>query len=551
MSERANDERAAGERSARERARDGSEHATGPSASALLPRVATGIRGLDQVLEGGLLEGGVYLVMGPPGSGKTILANHLCFNRARAGHRSMYVTLVAENHARMLAHLRRMSFFDPAAIPSSIVYHSALGVLERDGPAGLLTALRTSVSQHQASVLVVDGVMAAEEAARTAREYKRFIQELQSLSGLLGCTTVLLSTTERPTAVRPELTVVDGIIELGDELRRLRSMRHLQVPKLRGAAPTRGRHTLEITDDGIRVRPRIEARREVEEPQVVRDHVRCGFGVAELDAMLFDGVPGGSVTMLLGPSGCGKSLLGLQFLAAGARFGEPGLYFGFYERPVALRHKCERVGIHLPEELVRLLWHRPVEGVIDVLGERLLDAVEELGARRLCLDGIHGFENAVDDPSRVREVMSALTDDLERRGVTTVYTVETPDLFGPRIQIPVDGVSPITHNVILFRHVEMDAELHRLISILKVRDSDYDPGLREFRVTSEGIVVSDAFASAQRLMSGIARPAGDAGGSTSSRARASGKKAAAQEKKTAAKAERATTKGGRRGRKRS
>ncbi|HEY1548340.1 MAG TPA: ATPase domain-containing protein, partial [Kofleriaceae bacterium] len=76
-------------------------------------RVETGVPGLDVILDGGLFRGGVYIVEGAPGSGKTILGNQICFHRAACGDRAVYITLLAESHTRLIQHLRRMEFFKP------------------------------------------------------------------------------------------------------------------------------------------------------------------------------------------------------------------------------------------------------------------------------------------------------------------------------------------------------------------------------------------------------------------------------------------------------
>src|SRR5215475_9325966 len=93
-----------------------------------LERIATGVRGLDTVLNGGLFKGGVYVVQGAPGSGKTILGNQICFHRAAKGDSTVYITLLAESHTRLIAHLRGMDFFRPDLITSSIYYISAFKV---------------------------------------------------------------------------------------------------------------------------------------------------------------------------------------------------------------------------------------------------------------------------------------------------------------------------------------------------------------------------------------------------------------------------------------
>ena len=473
-----------------------------------------GIPGLDPILEGGLLRGGVYFVQGPPGGGKTILGNQVCFAHAASGGQAVYITLLAESHVRMLAHMRRMSFFRPEMVPERVYYLSAFRVLEGEGLAGLLTCLRKAITSRAATLLVLDGLLSAEEASASPVDYRKFIHELQIIASMVGCTVLLLASTERQQAFQPEHTMVDGIIELGDELTRLRSIRYLIVRKLRGAAPVRGRHTVEITDDGIQVRPRFETRAtdalHADGEPALREG-RKGFGIAELDGMIAGGLPIDSMTMVLGPTGVGKTTLGMQFLVEGARRGEPGLYFGFFEQPRALIGKSARIGLGLErahqEGLVEIVWRRPIEGIIDVLGQDLLDAVRRSRAERLFLDGMQGFEVSVDPPDRMREVFSALADELAREGVTTIYSMETADLFGPRIEVPQRGLSAITHNVVLMRHVELDARLYRLLSILKVRDSEHDNRMREFRITSRGIEMADTFEAARELLSGTAHTA--------------------------------------------
>ena len=475
-----------------------------------LERLATGVPGLDQVLEGGLLRGGAYIVQGAPGAGKTILGNQICFNHAATGGRALYVTLLAESHSRMLAHLGRLAFFQPDAIPERVCYVSAFKVLETDGLPGLLKLLRQGIDQRQASVLVIDGLISAQEVSTSDQQFKKFVHELQTITGLTSCTTLLLTNSVGSKGVHPEHTMVDGVIELSDDLFRLKTQRHLHVRKLRGANFVGGKHTLEISDEGIRVRPRIETQLHLyslkRPPSTVDHEHRLGFGVRELDEMLHGGLPSHSMTMVLGPSGSGKTTLGVQFLAEGARRGEPGLFFGFFEKPSELLRKAERIGLSLREHFERgmldFVWQLPVEVVLDTLAERLLEQVHRRRVRRLVIDSMQAFHAAGEYPERLGEVLSALTDELEARGVTTMYTMETRDLIGSQIEIPLVGFSAITHNLILMRHVELRSHLYRLISVLKLRDSDYDSRIRQFKITSSGIEVADTFSSAEQILSG-------------------------------------------------
>ncbi|HEV7557193.1 MAG TPA: ATPase domain-containing protein, partial [Kofleriaceae bacterium] len=303
-----------------------------------MERLATGVPGLDTVLNGGLFKGGVYIVEGAPGSGKTILGNQMCFHRAAAGDSTVYITLLAESHTRLIAHLRSMDFFKPELISSSIYYISAFKVLEEHGLVGLLKSIQQSVTARKAAFVVLDGLVSAEEFAPSAREFKKFIHELQTVTGMTGCTIVLLSSTERAAVFRPEHTMVDGLFELGDSLIGVQSLRHILIRKMRGTDQLRGRHAVEITNAGIKIRPRIETLLRTQEEHDPAPPVSepAGFDMSGLDAMLRGGLAAASNTLVLGPSGSGKTMLGLQFLAAGARHDQPGLYVGFYERPAMM-----------------------------------------------------------------------------------------------------------------------------------------------------------------------------------------------------------------------
>lgn len=474
-----------------------------------LDRIATGVPGLDTILSGGLLRGGVYIVEGVPGAGKTILGNQICFHRALLGDSTIYLTLLAESHTRMISHLRGMTFFKPELISDSIYYISAFKVLEQEGIDGLVRSIRAAQEQRDASFLVLDGLVSAEEFAPTARDFKKFIHEIQTISSMTGATVLLLSSTERADAYRAEQTMVDGIFELSETVLGVRSLRSITVRKMRGTAQLRGKHAVEITNAGIRIRPRIETlltRPELESELPRR--AAAPFGVPNLDEMLRGGLPGGSNTILLGPSGSGKTVLGLQFLVAGARQGEVGLYIGFYERPTAVTAKGERLGFDIAglrqRGLLHLAWEAPIEGVLDEVVERVLEEVDARGAKRVCFDGLHGFRFHAEYSERTRAVFAALADSLARRGVTSIFTLETSDLLGSRIEIPIDGVSAMADNILLLRHVELRAELSRLISIIKVRDNEYDARIRKLEISSRGITVSN-FESAVDILTGSAQ----------------------------------------------
>ncbi|MDB4975437.1 MAG: kaiC 2 [Myxococcaceae bacterium] len=463
-------------------------------------RVATGIPGLDTILEGGLLQGGVYIIEGSPGVGKTTLGSHFCFNHAASGGRAVYITLLAESHTRLLQHLRRMSFFDPSMVPDRVSYISAFKVLETEGLPSLIKLVRQTMAAQKASVVVLDGLVSAEEASPSAKDFKKFIHELQVVASMIGCTALLLNSTERPRGFRPERTMVDGIIELEDDIVGMHAVRHLSIRKMRGASPVRGKHYMQISDDGVSVLPRIETVGVHAGIDAFRTpgEGRAAFGITQFDDMIAGGVPEGSVTAMVGPSGSGKTLLGLHFLHAGVQKNEAGAYFGFFERPAMLMDKAKRLGLDLGSAreggLIEVHWNRPVEGVIDLLSDRLIAIAKKHKIKRLFIDGLQGFQAAAESSTRLREVLACLVDELENLGVTSVYSSETPDLFGENLEISMLGMSALTHNIVLLNHRERSGHTRRTLTVLKVRDSEHDLSVREFAITNGGIVVGAASA---------------------------------------------------------
>jgi circadian clock protein KaiC len=456
-----------------------------------IERVPSGIAGLDFILRGGFLKGGVYIVQGVPGTGKTILANQTCFSHARQGGRAVYVTLLAESHTRMLQHLRTMSFYEEGVIPDSLYYVSAFRNLEEEGLKGLLDLLRREIRGHRASLIVLDGLVAAEESAPSDREFKKFIHEVQSNAALSDCT-VLLLTSGGTHMVSPEHTMVDGLIELDDLMFDLRTERSLRVRKFRGSGFLRGRHSFRITADGIDLFPRMEVAYAVPSgPTGTPDpDLRLSTGIPGLDEKLGGGIPAGTSTALVGPSGGGKTVIGLHFLSCSSRE-EPGLLFGFFETPDRLHSKAKSIGIDLEgmerRGEVEVIWQLQGENILDELAHNLLQAVRRRGVRRLLVDGLAGFIEATVHPERMSRFMSALANELRALGVTTIYTIEARDLVGSDIQMPFGGISSVVENMIAIRYVEIEARLRRIISISKVRNSDFDPTLQEFCIKGRDV----------------------------------------------------------------
>ncbi|WP_373696727.1 ATPase domain-containing protein [Microvirga yunnanensis] len=475
-----------------------------------LARLESGIAGLDTILCGGLVDGSSYIVQGQPGAGKTILANQIAFHQARIGRRVLYVTLLAESHERLFQSLSSLDFYESKKVGNSISFISVFQTLMKEGLGAVVDVLRQEIRRQQASLLIFDGLLNARDRAGSALDVKTFVAELQAHAAFAHCTALFL-TSARVEDVSPEHTMVDGVIELSADLTSARSVRQLQVRKSRGSAALGGYHQYVISGSGISVFPRVEAVLARPSRDDYPDLTRVASGVTSLDAIIGGGLRRSSVTLLMGPAGSGKTTFGMNFLSL-ATEADPALHFGFYETPARLALKGQALGIDfkglVERGVLEMMWRPLTENLLDQLGHELLDAVRQRGVKRLFIDGLGGFHRAAVPPQRLVEYLTALTNELRALGVTTVATWELRDLFGA----PLANLSPefpsILDNLLLLRLTELQAKLRRILAVIKVRDSAFDPRLYPVDITAGGIMTGQRLEDAERTATGVAHSTG-------------------------------------------
>ncbi|MEP7050619.1 MAG: ATPase domain-containing protein [Pseudomonadota bacterium] len=467
-------------------------------------RTKTGIPGLDAVLRGGFVRGAIYLVMGRPGTGKTTLGNQLCFEHVKQGGRAAYMTLLAESHAAMLKNLQSMSFFDPNAINNGLSYVGAYRALRDEKLRGLLEMVRRVIIDEQASLLIIDGISPARAMADNEVMLKEFVVELQMLGSMTNCTTILLANMTAQDANDPEHTMVDGLIELGFEQHRRRTLRTIEVLKFRGTRHLLGRHELQLSNDGVSVHPRLEDLLDGSSRPAGASEQRVHTGVRQLDTMLHGGLLRGTTSVALGFSGSGKTTLAMHFLNAGAEADEPGVLLGFYESPERLFQGGERIGLRLREhaqhDKFAHVWQPSYEFGLDQLGARLFTEIERIGAQRVVIDSLDGFRQAAFDPTRTIRFVTALLGELRVRNITTVLTDETRKPSGPEMEMRVEGISALVENLFLFEYMTIGPKLRRLISIVKQRASRHETTAREFFLTGRGIEIAPDARSAAEVV---------------------------------------------------
>jgi circadian clock protein KaiC len=466
-------------------------------------RVASGIKGLDQILAGGFIKGGSYIFQGRPGAGKTILSNQIAFNHAASGGRVLFVTLLSESHDRLFQALETLDFFDAERLGKDIAYVSVFQPLREGGLDAVVKLLRKETKRHDATLLVFDGLLNARDRADTDFDVKTFVAEVQGQAAFVGCTVIFL-TSANLEETSPEHTMVDGVIELSDILTGVRTVRQLQVRKSRGSHALGGLHEFEIDRRGITMYPRIEVL--YAEGSSLGDvgTERLGTGLSELDELMGGGIPQGSITLVAGPTGSGKTTLGLHFLAE-ANAEEPALHFGFFETEARLRLKARCQGIELPDTPsthFSVRWHPMGENLLDRLAHELIDEVRELRIKRLFIDGLSGFERAAVHRGRLIEFFAIMTNQLRALGVTTLATWEVREIGGPNVVTPAGDISAVLDNLILLRQFEEDHCLQRSLSIQKMRESVFDTATYRLSFSASGLTIGPRLGKTESESSG-------------------------------------------------
>jgi circadian clock protein KaiC len=451
-------------------------------------RVASGDPGLDQILDGGLPPNAINLLIGLPGTGKTMLCHQFMFTGATEQRPALYLSTVSEPFEKIVRYAQTLGFFARDAIGRSVYYEDLGHLLAGDG--GLTAAAeRTAdlIKERRPGIVTIDSFKALRAFADDNRGFRRFLHDLAGLLTAFPATCFWIGEYgEEEVHTAPEFAVADAIISLATQRVNERTVRLLEVTKLRGSDFLSGRHTYRLSRDGITVFPRLSDPA-MDDAYRLREE-RVTSGIAPLDTMLDEGYMPGSSTLVAGPSGAGKTLMGLHFIFSGAAHGESGVIATLQENPSQLQKVARGFGWSLDDERVAVIYRSPNDVYIDEWIYELLALVESTGAARVVIDSLSDLQYASPDPVRFREFIYSLSQRLSRAGISLIMTSEIPDLFHVG-SLAEYGISHLSDNVILLQYLRADARLLRTVTVLKSRASAHDPEIRQFEITSDGIVL--------------------------------------------------------------
>lgn len=474
------------------------------------PIAETGIRGLDEILCGGLPANRLYLLEGDPGTGKTTIALQFLLEGVRQGEACLYITLsetreelegVAQSHNWSLDGIslyelqanedkldpeQRYTMFHPVEVELDETMKQIFAEVTRSNPRRVVF---DSLSEMR---------LLANDSLRFRRQIlalKQFFAKRETTVLLLDDNTVQGHDLQLQSICHGVLKLESRWAEFGPPRRKLR------VVKVRGLEFREGDHDFAIRMGGVVLYPRLP----MPSKSASQTWDLVSSGKAELDALLGGGLNRGSSALLLGPSGCGKSTLATLYACAAAERGERVAVYIFEESHNIFLRRSERTGLpvrqYVEAGLIRLHQIDPAELSPGEFAHLVRQGVSQDQASMVIVDSVNGYLNAMPSQQALLLHIHELLTYLGQQKVLTFLVVAQHGLVGSAMDAPVD-VSYLADSVVLLRYFETAGVIRQALSVLKKRDGSHERSVRELQLTARGPSIGEPLHDFEGVISG-------------------------------------------------
>jgi circadian clock protein KaiC len=472
-------------------------------------KVLTGIQGFDEITDGGLPVGRTTLVMGGPGSGKTVFALQTLVNGAHHKKQAGIFVAFEESTRQIVANAATFGWDLPALEKEKLFFLDAR--LSPDDVkagefdlVGMLALLQAKAEEIHATHIVFDGMDVLlgllDDPAVERREIYR-IRDWLTRAGLTGMITQKVGGHEGDQRYGFLQFMVDCVVVLRHQVVDGSAFRHLRVMKYRGSGFAGDEFPITLTADGLQLinRGPTELQYEVTDDRV-------STGLPRLDNMLRGGYYRGSDVLISGAPGTAKSTLAGLFAAAACDRGERTLYVSFDEGPAQIVRNLGSVGIrlapHVTSGVLKMYSTRTRGANIEDQFGALRAKVREHQPRCVVVDPLSALSTKVEHVASADAAQQFL-DFLKAAGITVVNTSLMDGLSTD--EATATGISTIADTWIHVSYIVQDGERNRALTIVKSRGTGHSNQVRELTLSDEGVTLTDAFVAQGKVLMGVAR----------------------------------------------
>jgi len=456
--------------------------------------VKTGIFGLDEILSGGIPRGNVILLEGAIGCGKTTLGVEFIYRGASQFDEPGIIVLFEVSPDKIIRDaqgfgwdLRELERTDRVRI-----VFTSRDVLRQELQQAD-SVLLEEAAKIGARRIFIDGVarlIGGNGTAEARSGFHVFTEGLhrERLTAALAIEASAYSTGQN--GMLPEESIADTVIRLRMEENQRAITRSLEIVKSRGQDYQMGRHTFRIIDGrGLQVYRRVQAPRPSSRDRAAAydPTTRISTGIPGMDEIVNGGFFIGSTTVVAGISGVGKSVMGLQYIAEGARRGERGLMLSLDEQVQQILRNADSIGLDLGREmergLIRLEYEPPQEIEVDAHFHHIEQLVEEFKPKRVVIDSLSTYGSTLGTQGRVfRDFFHALVALMKEHQIAAVYNHENPEMLGMASMMGDFAMSSLVDNIVLMNWAELGDTFRLGMTIAKMRANPVIRTTREVEI---------------------------------------------------------------------
>lgn len=469
-----------------------------------MQKISSGLDGLDNILQGGLIPQKAYLIKGGPGTGKSTLGIHFLRQAVENDEKALCVTLVEsaeslkQNAENLGIDLGKVAFLDLSPdgdLTENSGHYSVFSSADVEQP-DIMESISEVITKHEPSRVLLDSFTMLRLLNNDPYQMRKMTLSLVNYITNRGAT--LLMTSESLDGSSDDAAFwVDGIVELENQS----DWRNLQVTKFRGSDYQSGKHAFKLTGSGFKVYPRLR-------PNSYNRQFKqetLSSGIEGIDKLLHGGIEKGSTNLVIGPSGVGKTNLGLQFIKEAAMRNEHSTIYTFEESEELIVRRSEMIGTPISDMIdegnLNIMAVEPLSYSPDEFATVVREDVEQNNTRLVMLDAIGGYGMAVRG-EHILERLHSLTVYLQNMGVTTLLINESQNVTGDFVTTDISA-SYLADNIIFLRYLEVQAQMKKAIGVLKKRLSGFENFIREYEITSDGIKVGSQFKNMRGILSGL------------------------------------------------